>query len=63
MNCQEVQERLTAALVDEAPAEEGQALLDHAAGCAACAGEAEDVRQALDLLRQADWPAETELGE
>ncbi len=61
MNCQEVQERLTDALLDETPTDERQAILDHAAGCAACGEETAGLRQTLDLLREADWPAEAEL--
>ncbi len=63
MNCHETQERLTAALLDEAPAEARQAILDHAAGCVACGGQVEDIRQTLELLRDADWPAEAQLTE
>jgi Ca-activated chloride channel family protein len=61
MNCQEAQGRLTDALLDEAGTDERQAVLEHAEGCAACAGVAEQLRQTLDLLREADWPAQSEL--
>ena len=39
MNCEEVQERLTDALLGEAPTSVREDLLEHAATCAACAGD------------------------
>ncbi|MET0554176.1 MAG: von Willebrand factor type A domain-containing protein, partial [Vicinamibacteria bacterium] len=62
MSCQDVQDRLTDALLGEAPPSVREALLDHAARCAACAGAAEELRQTLDLLRASAWPVEAVLG-
>jgi Ca-activated chloride channel family protein len=63
MNCQEVQERLTDALLDEAPEDERSALLEHAESCAACAREADELRQAVALLRDAEWPNDAVLSD
>jgi Ca-activated chloride channel homolog len=62
MICQDVQDRLSDALLGEAPPSVREELLDHAARCAACAGAAEELRQTLDLLRASSWPAEAVLG-
>jgi Ca-activated chloride channel family protein len=63
MSCQDVQERLTDALLGEAPPSVREELLDHAAGCAGCAEAAEQLRQTLELLRGSSWPAEMVLGD
>jgi Ca-activated chloride channel family protein len=63
MSCQDVQERLTDALLGETPPSVREELLDHAAGCSGCAEAAEQLRQTLELLRGSSWPAETVLGD
>lgn len=63
MNCQDVQERLTDALLDEGPENERASLLEHAESCAQCGPEADELRQTLALLRAAEWPAEATLAE
>jgi Ca-activated chloride channel family protein len=62
MSCQDVQDRMTGALLGEVSPSEREDLLDHAAGCPGCAEAAEELRQTLDLLRASSWPAETVLG-
>jgi Ca-activated chloride channel family protein len=62
MICDDVQGRLTDALLGEVPPSVREELLDHAARCASCAAEAEELRQALDLLRASSWPGEAVLG-
>jgi Ca-activated chloride channel family protein len=63
MNCEDVQERLTDALLGEAPPSVREDLLEHAARCAACTSAAEETRRTLDLLRASSWPGEAVLGQ
>jgi Ca-activated chloride channel homolog len=63
MSCEEIQERLTDALLGEAPTSVREDLLEHAATCPACAGAAEELGRTLALLRASSWPAEAVLGQ